>query len=145
VFGAVSFAHGDTYTPMFAALFGLAAAILGGLLLFPRLDYVGVAAAIAVSGWVGAGLLGAVLFQRRWLRIDADAWRRLPRICLATIAMSGIVGYAHHITRAAGASSAARLVILVALVAIGVAAYFAALRLLGVVSLKELVVLQRKP
>ena len=68
--------------------------IIGGVLLFPRFGYVGVAAAIAVSGWVGAGLLGTLLFRRRWLRIDAAAWRRLPRICLATITMAAVVGYA---------------------------------------------------
>ena len=144
VFGAVSFAHDDTHTPMVAALFGLAAAVVGGLLLFPRLDYVGVAAAIAVSGWVGAGLLGAVLFQRRWLRVDADAWRRLPRICLATIAMAAAVGYVHHMTGAAGASSAARLMILGALVTLGIVVYLAALRLLGVVTFGESAALQRK-
>src|SRR4026209_398495 len=77
VFGAVSFAHEDTLTPMLAALGGLTAAIIGGALLFPRFGYVGVAAAVAVSGWLGAGLLGALLFRRRWLRIDAEAWRRL--------------------------------------------------------------------
>ncbi len=144
VFGAVSFAHEDTHTPMLAALAGFAAAIIGGVLLFPRFGYVGVAAAIAVSGWVGAGLLGALLFRRRWLRIDADAQRRLPRVCLATIAMAAVVGYANHVIGAGGASSAARLAILAALVTLGVAVYFAALRLLGVVTLKELAALQRK-
>jgi len=144
VFGAVSFAHEDTRTPMLAALAGFAAAIIGGVLLFPRFGYVGVAAAIAVSGWVGAGLLGTLLFRRRWLRIDADAWRRLPRICLATIAMAAVVGYAHRAIGVGGASSAVRLAILAALVTIGIAAYFVALRLLGVVTLKELAVLQRK-
>jgi putative peptidoglycan lipid II flippase len=144
VFGAVSFAHDDTRTPMLAALAGLAAAIIGGVLLFPRMDYIGVTAAIAVSGWIGAGLLGAVLFRRRWLRIDADARRRLPRVCLATIAMAGVVGYANYAIGAAGASSAARLAILAALVTLGIAVYFAALRLLGVVSLKQLATLQRK-
>ncbi|HET9413726.1 MAG TPA: lipid II flippase MurJ, partial [Pseudolabrys sp.] len=138
VFGAVSFAHEDTHTPMLAALGGLAVAIIGGLLLFPRFGYVGVAAAIAVSGWVGAGLLGTLLFRRRWLRIDAEAWRRLPRICLATIAMAATVGCANYLIGAGSASSAARLAILAALVALGVAVYFAALRLLGVVTLKEL-------
>jgi putative peptidoglycan lipid II flippase len=116
VFGAVSFAHEDTHTPMLAALAGLAAAIIGGVLLFPRFGYVGVAAAIAVSGWVGAGLLGTLLFRRRWLRIDAAAWRRLPRICLATITMAAVVGYANHAIGAGGASSATRLAILAALV-----------------------------
>jgi putative peptidoglycan lipid II flippase len=143
VFGAVSFGHGDTHTPMLAAFGGLAAAIIGGVLLFPRFGYVGVAAAIAVSGWVGTGLLGILLFRRRWLRIDAEAWRRLPRICLATIAMAAAVGCANHLIGAGGASSAARLAILAALVTLGVAVYFAALRLLGVVTLKELTARQR--
>ena len=138
VFGAVSFAHEDTHTPMLAALGGLAVAIIGGALLFPRFGYVGVAAAIAVSGWVGAGLLGTLLFRRRWLRIDAAAWRRLPRICLATIAMAAAVGCANYLIGAGGGSSAARLAVLAALVTLGVAVYFTALRLLGVVTLKEL-------
>jgi putative peptidoglycan lipid II flippase len=144
VFGAVSFAHEDTHAPMLAGLAGFAAAVIGGLLLFPRFGYVGVAAAIALSGWVGAGLLGTLLFRRRWLRIDADARRRLPRVCLATIAMAAVVGYANHVIGAAGATSAARLATLAALVTLGIAVYFAALRLLGVVTLKELAALQRK-
>jgi len=144
VFGAVSFAHEDTHTPMLAALAGLAVAVIGGVLLFPRLGYVGAALAIAVSGWVGAGLLGTLLFRRRWLRIDADAWRRLPRICLSTIAMAAVVGYTNRVIGTGSASSGTRLAILAALVTIGVAVYFATLRLLGVVTLKELAVLQRK-
>jgi putative peptidoglycan lipid II flippase len=145
VFGAVSFAHEDTRTPMLAALAGFATAIIGGVLLFPRFGYVGVAAAIAVSGWVGAGLLGTFLFRRRWLRIDADALRRLPRICLATIAMAAVVGYVNRVIGAGGVSLAARLAVLAALITIGVAAYVAALRLLGVLTRKELAGLQRKP
>lgn len=144
VFGAVSFAHQDTHTPMLTALAGFAAAVIGGVLLFPRLGYVGVAAAIAASGWVGAGLLGTLLFRRRWLRIDADAWRRLPRICLATIAMAAAVGFANHAIGAGVASSAARLAILAALVTLGIAVYFTVLQMLGVVTLKELTALQRR-
>ena len=145
VFGAVSFAHEDTRRPMLATLAGFATAIIGGVLLFPRFGYVGVAAAIAVSGWVGAGLLGTLLFRRRWLRIDADALRRLPRICLATIAMAAVVGYTNRVIGAGGVSLAARLAVLAALITIGVAAYVAALRLLGVLTFKELAGLQRKP
>ena len=62
VFGAVSFAHEDTRTPMLTALCGLAAAVIGGVLLFPRYGHTGVAAAIAISAWVGAILLGGVLY-----------------------------------------------------------------------------------
>src|SRR6185369_10064467 len=143
VFGAVSFAHEDTHTPMLTALAGFAAAVIG-VLLFPRLGYIGVAAAIAASGWIGAGLLGTLLFRRRWLRIDANAWRRLPRICLATMAMAAAVGFANHLIGAGGTSSTARLAILAALMTLDIAVYFTALRLLGVVTLKELAALQRK-
>jgi putative peptidoglycan lipid II flippase len=142
VFGAVSFAHEDTHTPMLAAFAGFATAIIVGVLLFARFGYVGVAAAIAVSGWVGAALLGALLFRRHWLRIDADAWRRLPRICLATIAMAAAVGYANYVIGAGGASSAARLATLAELITLGVTVYVAALLLLRVVTLKELAGLQ---
>jgi hypothetical protein len=45
---------------------------------------------------------------------------------------------------ASGATSAARLAILAALVTLGIAVYFAALRLLGVVTLKDLAALQRR-
>src|SRR5262249_51350449 len=83
-FGAVSFAHEDTQTPMLAALCGLAAAVIGGLLLFPRFGHIGVAAAFAASGWVGAAALGSILFRRRWLRLGYDWRQRLPRISLAS-------------------------------------------------------------
>ncbi|HZP70226.1 MAG TPA: murein biosynthesis integral membrane protein MurJ [Pseudolabrys sp.] len=143
-FGAVSFAHEDTHTPMIAALAGLAAAITLGIVLFARSGYVGVAAAIAVSGWVGAGLLGVILLRRSWLRIDAGARRRLPRIGLATIAMAGAVGGAHRLIGNSANAPAARLAILAVLVALGVAVYLAALRLLGVATLRELTALPHR-
>src|SRR6478609_3052663 len=59
VFGAVSFAHEDTRTPMFAALCGLATAIVGGVVLFPHYGHTGAAAAFAASGWPGAGCPGS--------------------------------------------------------------------------------------
>src|SRR5204863_172388 len=54
VLGAVSFAHEDTRTPMLAALAGLGTALTGAVILFPLYGHTGVAAAIAISGWVGA-------------------------------------------------------------------------------------------
>lgn len=143
MFGAVSFAHGDTHTPMIAALSGLAAAIAGGFLLFPHYGHVGVAAAIAISGWVGAALLGLILYGRGWLRLDQSGWRRLPRIVLATVIMGAVVAYGHaaghtHFPHLA-ASSFGRLALLVVLVTLGVGVYLAALQLLGVAKLKDLI------
>ena len=143
VFGAVSFAHEDTHTPMIAALTGLAAAIIGGVLLFPHFGYVGVAAGVAISGWVGAALLGGVLYRRGWLRLDLIAARRLPRIVLATSVMGMAVGYAlvaaHMLFPAVAVNSPRQLAMLFALVALGLVVYLAALQILGVAKLKDLI------
>jgi len=138
VFGAVSFAHEDTQTPMLTACAGLAAAIAGGVLIFPRYGYVGVAGAVAISAWIGAALLGFTLYRRRWLRLDRDAARRLPRIVLATILMGAAVSYAAH-ALGMPTSSAGRLAMLVALVIFGVVLYGAALHVAGVAKLKDVV------
>ena len=141
-FGAVSFAHEDTQTPMAAALCGLAAAIVGGVLLFPRYGHIGLAVAFAASGWVGATVLGSILFRRRWLRLDEDARRRLPRIAIATAIMGAAVVLgavvAHNVFPTAGSSSSGRLVTLIVRVTLGVAIYAVALRALGIVTLREL-------
>ena len=143
VFGAVSFAHDDTHTPMMAALCGVAAAITGSLLLFPHYGHVGVAAAIAISGWVGAALLGFMLYARGWLRLDESAGRRLPRIVLATVVMGAVVIYGlmagHAYFPALTSSSFGRLGLLGVLVTLGVAVYLAALQILGVAKLKDLI------
>jgi putative peptidoglycan lipid II flippase len=147
-FGAVSSAHGDTHTPMLCALCGLAAAIVGGVLLFPRYGHVGVAAAIGMSGWAGAALLGIVLYTRGWLRLDEQAVRRLPRIVLATVIMGAVVMYRrvadHALLLALQASPLGRLLLLVVLVTLGVAVYLVALQVLGVTKLKDLIAAMRQ-
>jgi putative peptidoglycan lipid II flippase len=141
-FDAVSFAHEDTQTPMAAALCGLAAAIVGGALVFPRYGHIGLAAAFAASGWVGAAVLGSILFRRRWLRLDEDAWRRLPRIAIATAIMGSAVVLgavvAHAVFPTGESSSSGRAVVLIVLVTLGVAVYAVALRMLGIATLQEL-------
>jgi putative peptidoglycan lipid II flippase len=142
VLGAVSFAHEDTRTPMYAALCGLATAVTGAMLLFPRYDDVGIAAAIALSGWVGATALGAILWRRGWLRIEPAALHRAGRIVVATAVMGAVIAFgdagAKSLFDVTG-SSPARIVTLFALVAAGLAVYLAALQALGVASLEALV------
>jgi putative peptidoglycan lipid II flippase len=148
VFGAVSFAHEDTRTPMFTALGGLAAAIICGLTLYFLFGFAGAAAAIAVSGWVGAALLGITLYRRGWLRLDDDAARRLRLILLSTVVMgfavATILMAAPLLSQAAFASSLGRLSIVVVLVAFGVAIYATALHVTGVIRLKDLVMALRR-
>jgi putative peptidoglycan lipid II flippase len=140
VFGAVSFAHEDTRTPMLAALAGLATAVVASLALFPHYGHVGVAAAIAISGWVGATLLGTILRRRGWLRLDRDAARRLPRIVLATAVMgiAVFIAYALLASWFHASGSSMRLALLALLVAIGLGSYVASLEAFGVARLRDL-------
>jgi putative peptidoglycan lipid II flippase len=142
VLGSVSFGHQDTRTPMWAAFAGLASATVLALLLFPSYAQVGVAAAIAVSGWVGASILAILLWRRGWLAFDRPAGRRIPAILLATAAMGvAIVGtdtLMAMLFDVAG-SSLSRLASLAGLVILGLTVYLVALQMLGVVRIRELV------
>lgn len=148
VFGAVSFSHEDTKTPMKAALAGLTTAVIGGIVLYPPFGYIGVAAAIAFSGWVGAGLLAVVLYRRGWLRLDAVAARRLPRIAGATAIMGVVVAAAREAAElllpALPGSALGRLALLSALVAVGMLIYGAAIDRLGVAKVADLTVALRE-
>ncbi len=137
VMGAISFAHEDTRTPMFAALCGLAAAVTGAVILFPHYGHVGIAAAIAMSGWIGATLLTAILWRRGWLRIEASAWRRAPRILLAACVMGVFIAAAETVLTSwfdISGSSFARLAALGFLVAAGLGLYLGCLQVFGVAS-----------
>jgi len=148
VFGAVSFAHEDTKTPMKAALTGLAVAVVSAIVLYQAFGYIGVAAAIAVSAWVAAGLLGTILYRRGWLRLDDIAKQRLPRIAIATTLMG--LGLALGLAAigwlfpALAVSAFGRLVLLFALVVLGMAVYAAAIQVLGVTKLKDLIAAVRQ-
>jgi len=141
VMGAVSFAHEDTHTPMYTALCGLATAVTGAILLFPHYGHVGVAAAIALSGWVGATLLAIILWRRGWLRIEVAAWRRLPRIVLATVIMGGTITGGDALLKSVldvSGTSLARIATLGLLVSAGFSVYALCLQVFGVTSVRGL-------
>jgi putative peptidoglycan lipid II flippase len=141
VMGAVSFAHEDTHTPMYTALCGLATAVAGALILFPRYGHVGIAAAIAMSGWIGATLLAAILSRRGWIRIEVEAWRRVPRIILATIIMGAFIACADTLLKSSldlSGSSFARVAALALMVAAGLGVYLGCLQVFGVASVRIL-------
>ena len=142
--GAVSFAQEDTRTPMLAALVGLAAAIVGALALFPRFGHVGVAAAIALSGWVGAAILCAVLARRRWLTTEPGLGGRLGRIVMASLAMALVLIGLQWGLAPIPASSVLRILRLAVLIAAGLVTYALALQLLGVTRLATLLAAVRE-
>jgi putative peptidoglycan lipid II flippase len=142
VLGAVSFAHEDTRTPMYAALCGLTVATAGAFALFPSYGHVGVAAAIAISGWVGALILGFILLRRRWLLLDRDARWRLPLIGVAAAIMGAVIQVAQKFLSAiwdVTGSAPARVATLAVLVVLGLATYGAILHFTKAISMRELV------
>lgn len=82
------FAREDTKTPVQIAAVSVAINVATALLLMGPLLHVGIAVATSVSAWVNAALLAAVLYRRGHLRPDARLVDRLPRIALATAAMT---------------------------------------------------------
>lgn len=140
-FGAISFAHQDTKSPMWAALAGLASTVVLAFALFPSYAQVGVAAAIALSGWIGASLLGITLWRRGWIALDFTAGRRLVAILIAAMLMGGVIWATDRLFSFGfdpGGPVLGRLVRLAALVSLGLLVYLSTLQALGVVRLRTL-------
>jgi putative peptidoglycan lipid II flippase len=111
------FAREDTRTPVKLAAVAVAVNIGVALALVWPLSYVGVALGTAVSSWVNAVMLGWVLRRRGQLAFDQRLRRRLPRIVLATLAMTGLLvagiyGLPSALASLGGASRAVGLAIL---------------------------------
>jgi putative peptidoglycan lipid II flippase len=142
VLAGISFAHEDTRTPMFAALAGLTVATATAILLFPHYGHVGIAAAIAISGWVGATLLSIILYRRGWLVISRGTWRRIAIIVIASAVMGVVIlaGYLLIDTNFAASETAfGRIVTLATMVTAGLATYLTCLQLLGIARMKDLI------
>lgn len=146
VLGAISFAHENTRTPMYAAFCGLTVATVGAIALFPTYGHVGVAAAIGMSGWVGAAILVVILKHRRWLLPEHGRSSRLARILLASGIMAGVIGLSERLVTASisQSTSTARIATLGVLVCVGLAAYLASLQLLGIARISVLLAAARE-
>ena len=85
--------------------------------------------------------LAAILWRRGWLRIEAEAWRRVPRIVLATLVM-GVSTAAGNAVLASwlnlSGSSFARIAALGLMVGAGLVLYLACLQAFGVASARIL-------
>jgi putative peptidoglycan lipid II flippase len=128
------FARGDTLTPLWAALKGLAVTLVLAIVLGRLFDIRGIAAAIALGAWSGALVLirrGATTFG---FSIDSMARRRLPRIVAAALAMGGLLRLSAPFVLASGGveSGSLHLFLVAALIAGGIAVYGLLLALFGV-------------
>jgi len=135
------FAREDTMTPLTATLKAIVLAIALGFLLGHWFGAPGIAAAIALGAWSNAFTLvrrGAETFG---FSIDAAARRRLPRIVVAALAMGGLLWLATAFALPPGTSAhgLVQALILLVVIAGGIALYGLFLGLFGVTGWREAV------
>jgi putative peptidoglycan lipid II flippase len=141
------FARGDTTTPLWATVAGIAAAIAAALVLGRWFGADGIAAAIALGAWSTALALirrGAATFG---FAIDAAARRRLPRIAVSALAMGGLLWLAARFALAVSANghTLAQAAVLLVLICAAMAVYGLLLGLSGAARWDEAVSAIRRP
>ena len=139
------FAREDTFAPLLATLKGIVVAIALAVLLGHFFGASGVAAGIAGGAWSNAFSLirhGRATFG---FSFDATARRRLPRIVIAALLMGGLLWLATTFVLGGAIHGLTHTVVLLALIAAGIAAYATLLTLLKVTDGRELVNAIRRP
>ena len=141
-----SYARGDTATPLWATLKGLAVTIVLAIVLGRLFGVRGISAAIALGAWSGALSLIRHGVATSGAAIDAAARRRLPRIVAAALAMGALLWLSAPLVLGSTGSGTtlAHLVLVAALIAAGIAVYGLFLALLGVINWNETISALRK-
>jgi len=153
VFSPAYFAREDTATPMRYATLSLTLNTLGSIALFfafrafGLMPHLGIAVATTLGGWLNAALLYATLVRKGEFVSDARLRRALPRIVLASLAMSALLWIVAALLAPSFARTGAtleRAVALLVLIGSGILAYGTAVLGLGAVQIRQLLPLLRR-
>ena len=153
VFSPAYFAREDTATPMRYATLSLTLNTLGSIALFfafrawGLMPHLGIAVATTLGGWLNAALLHATLARTGQFASDARLRRALPRIVLASLAMSALLWMVAVLLAPSFARTGAtleRALALLTLIGTGILAYGAAVFGLGAVQVRQLLPLLRR-
>jgi putative peptidoglycan lipid II flippase len=153
VFSPAYFAREDTATPMRYASLSLTLNTLGSIALFFAfralgwMPHLGIAVATTLGGWLNALLLYATLRRKGLFITDARLARVLPRILLASLAMSVVLWLlAALLAPSFGGVGAPfeRSLALLTLVGAGAATYAFAVLALGAVQPRQLLAMLRR-
>ena len=140
------FARKDTRTPVYTAATGLVVNVIANLILVPRLGVVGLALGGAIGAWTNCGLLYAILTMKGFYHLTGLVAGRIARIMLAAALMGAVLWYAMPYGSDLYAGSVLeRVAAIAALVALGVAVFFAAAVALKVVDKTTIDQLRRRP
>jgi putative peptidoglycan lipid II flippase len=137
VFSPGFFAREDTRTPMYFAGASVAVNVIAAIVLFQYWGHVGIAIATTMAGWLNAGLLGMTLTRRGHFQADRRLWRSLGLTILASLVMGVVLVVTVNLTTGifiAGQPLALRGVVLVAMIALGAAVYFAIAFATGIIN-----------
>jgi putative peptidoglycan lipid II flippase len=133
------FARGDTTTPLWATLKGVAVTVVLAIVLGRLFASPGISASIALGAWSSALVLirhGVTSFG---FSIDAVARRRLPRIVAAALAMGALLWLSASTVLTSGATGLAHLLLVAALISGAMAVYGLFLALLDVLRWRDAV------
>lgn len=139
------FAREDTATPVKVAVGAVLINVAVALSLMPVLAHVGIALATAVSAWVNAGTLAALLYRRGLLVPDSRLINRLARTVVSSALMAAALWLAARALSGwlvAGTLTGA--VALAVIVAAGIAIYGLLAQWLGVMRWGEMRALLRR-
>ncbi|MAM68194.1 MAG: murein biosynthesis integral membrane protein MurJ, partial [Rhodospirillaceae bacterium] len=132
VLGPGFFAREDTVTPVKIAAGCVVINLVLNLLLMGPFAHVGIALATAISAWINAALLVFMLRRRGHFRSDSRLRKAIPRMLFASAAMAAAVGFTmENLAGYAAADPVQRMIALVVVIAIGLAAFAAAALLFG--------------
>jgi putative peptidoglycan lipid II flippase len=131
------FARGDTATPVKVGLCIVVLNLALNLVLTRYLAHVGIALATGISAWVNVIALAWLLRRRAQWRPDRRLRRRLPRLLMATLAMT-VVLLALRAAMPEPVGSTARLVVLAIYVVVGLATYFGIAQAIGGLHIREI-------
>lgn len=133
------FARKDTKTPVRIAIFAVITNSVLGIILMLFLAHVGLALATAISAWLNAGLLYAVLHRRGHFHIDETLRKRLPRMALSGAVMVPVLwGLTNLLGSWLGAGGALAIVALALMIVAAVAVYGLCTLLFGALALSDL-------
>jgi putative peptidoglycan lipid II flippase len=141
------FAREDTMAPLLSTAKGAIVAIAAAVLLGHYFGANGIAAGIALGSWSNAASLIRRGTATSGFSIDAAARRRLPRIAGAALIMGALLWLGTRLfpDQTANAHGLMQAIVLVILVAGGIASYALLLRLFGVTDWREAVQAIRRP
>lgn len=96
VLSPVFFARSDTKAPMRFALVSMAVNIVLGYALFLRIGFEGIAAATAFASWLNVGQMVWTLRKRGDWTPSPQAWSKLARVLVASVAMGVLLFVGGH-------------------------------------------------